>query len=418
MRIGMQTCGTDGDILPFISLARGLSNVGYTITLVITSWDGKEYSCFMDRTRFKIIQTISPIKYNPVLLDFTGATVVTKPELYRQLEIFLDTMSSLSLTDACKASVDLCCHNDLILAHPLSYQIPLIASRTGIPYMNVALTAYPLPSDKSGKEHELFFWGLPPGVVKRKYKEAVIELCRPEGLGRVDNEVMSSNNCSLNLIAASRVFYQQTDGQAEDHICGFFDVPDTGAKWEIKPELESFLNRGRPPVYITFGSMAPRNIVQRIHMIRRLKKAVKLANCRAIIQVACEDLRNLRSDDQVLFNPPSPYKDVFPRCSAVVHHGASGTTHMATRAGCPSIVLAHIMSQVFWGHTLERLGVGPPLLHILDWTESELAQKMIAVENSSGMKQKAQKLGRIIRSEDGVGEVVKSIERWHDFRTV
>ena len=42
-RIGIQTWGSDGDILPFFGLAKALVNSGHRVTMVVTSVDGKDY---------------------------------------------------------------------------------------------------------------------------------------------------------------------------------------------------------------------------------------------------------------------------------------------------------------------------------------------------------------------------------------
>ena len=48
----------------------------------------------------------------------------------------------------------------------------------------------------------------------------------------------------------------------------------------------------------------------------------------------------------------------FRRCRAVVHHGGSGTTAAALRAGVPSLILWIGMDQPMWAAALEQLKVG------------------------------------------------------------
>jgi len=55
-----------------------------------------------------------------------------------------------------------------------------------------------------------------------------------------------------------------------------------------------------------------------------------------------------------------PHDWLFPRVSAVVHHGGAGTTAAALRAGVPSVILPFFFDQGFWGRRLAACGLGPP----------------------------------------------------------
>ncbi|WP_245665332.1 glycosyltransferase [Actinoplanes subtropicus] len=49
---------------------------------------------------------------------------------------------------------------------------------------------------------------------------------------------------------------------------------------------------------------------------------------------------------------------LFGRVAAVVHHDGTGTTHVATKAGAPQIVVRHIVGQVYYSERLVELGAG------------------------------------------------------------
>lgn len=114
--------------------------------------------------------------------------------------------------------------------------------------------------------------------------------------------------------------------------------------------------------------------------------------------------------ENIFFINRAPHSRIFPFCSAVVHHGGAGTTHSALAAGCPSIVVAHVSDQMFWGNELTRLGVGPKILHRRSLTAEKLADRIRTTLNSRPMRQKAQALGQSMRKEDGVGLAVRLIE--------
>ena len=53
-----------------------------------------------------------------------------------------------------------------------------------------------------------------------------------------------------------------------------------------------------------------------------------------------------------------PHRWLFPRASAVIHHGGAGTTAAVMRAGVPSAVVWFLGDQPTWGTRIARLGVG------------------------------------------------------------
>lgn len=60
MRIGIQTWGTHGDIIPFIALAEGLQSAGHQVSLVITSIYTMNYEKH-GSSDIKITQIASPV---------------------------------------------------------------------------------------------------------------------------------------------------------------------------------------------------------------------------------------------------------------------------------------------------------------------------------------------------------------------
>ena len=53
-----------------------------------------------------------------------------------------------------------------------------------------------------------------------------------------------------------------------------------------------------------------------------------------------------------------PYDWLLPKIYAVVHHGGSGTTHMALKYACPSLVIPHILDQFYWNNIIAKQKLG------------------------------------------------------------
>ena len=74
MRIGLQSIGTDGDILPFIYLAKSLYKAGHDITLSYFSIDGKDYISHFEKYDIDLIHIDN--NANSVMLKNIGRQLI------------------------------------------------------------------------------------------------------------------------------------------------------------------------------------------------------------------------------------------------------------------------------------------------------------------------------------------------------
>ena len=70
-------------------------------------------------------------------------------------------------------------------------------------------------------------------------------------------------------------------------------------------------------------------------------------------------VRTKTSSDLFFFVEKIPYDWVLPQLYGIIHHGGSGTTHSAARAGAVQLLVPHIMDQYFWNRLVANLGLGP-----------------------------------------------------------
>ena len=94
----------------------------------------------------------------------------------------------------------------------------------------------------------------------------------------------------------------------------------------------------------------------------------------------------------------------------MVHHGGAGTSHAATLAGVPSVVVAHTEEQRFWGNQLRRIGTAPVPLRRHGLTARALAGRLSQVLHSDTMKDRAQAAAEAMRDEHGVATAAVLIE--------
>jgi sterol 3beta-glucosyltransferase len=106
-------------------------------------------------------------------------------------------------------------------------------------------------------------------------------------------------------------------------------------------------------------------------------------------------------DDAVHFLTRAPHAKLFPRCSAIVHHGGAGTTQSAVLAGRPSIVVPHAADQYFWADLLRARGLGAKPLRRADLTARALAARILATQADAAMRARVEVAAASMRRENG-----------------
>ena len=187
------------------------------------------------------------------------------------------------------------------------------------------------------------------------------------------------------------------------HVTGFwFSDPPPG--WMPPSDLVAFLESGPPPVYVGFGSMPSGSAEDTLTLILN---ALELSHQRGILLSGWAGIGEDRKLPEYAFGVESvPHSWLFPRMSAVVHHGGAGTTGAGLRAGVPSIVTPFVADQPNWAKRIETLGVGPRAIPFSELTADLLAKAIRQATTDTAMRQRASDLGERIRSEDGVGTMV------------
>jgi UDP:flavonoid glycosyltransferase YjiC (YdhE family) len=206
------------------------------------------------------------------------------------------------------------------------------------------------------------------------------------------------------------VLPRPADWSENNHITGYWFL-ERQEKWQPSPELEAFLEDGPPPVYVGFGSMKNRDPKETARLVVR---ALDMAGQRGVLLSGWGGLAEAELPQSIFMVDSVPHDWLFPRMSAVVHHGGAGTTAAGLRAGVPSILIPFFGDQPYWGHHIYRLGVGPKPIRRNKLDAPRLAKAIREAVTSQEMRQKAVELGRKIRSEDGVGTAVSLFNNYFE----
>jgi sterol 3beta-glucosyltransferase len=192
------------------------------------------------------------------------------------------------------------------------------------------------------------------------------------------------------------------DWPAHTRLCGQWLPP--ADSWAPPSALKAFLDAGEPPVYLGFGSMAGFDQKAMLNAFIDAAEGLRVLFCPGWSGTSEVVLpKNFFVVDE------TPHQWLFPRMSLVIHHGGSGTTHSACRAGVPSVVLPFAGDQFFWAHQLNRLGVADYAVSTRKLDLEKLKQAIRFAQRAE-TRQRATALGEKMALESGTETAVAEIE--------
>jgi len=246
-------------------------------------------------------------------------------------------------------------------------------------------------------------------VIWQWYRPFVNEFRARFGLRSMNASDFHHILTSTTLLSAysPNVIPHPSDWSDKVHITGYW-FQDSQSTWQPSAELESFLAQGEPPVYVGFGSMAGRDPERLTTLVL---EALSKSAQRGVLATGWGGLNATNAPKHVFVLDSAPHGWLFPRMSVVVHHGGAGTTAEGLRAGMPTVIVPFIVDQRFWGERLYEIGVGVKPMPAKGLTADKLAESIHRAASEAPIRQRAESLGRLIRSEDGIGNAVKIVKQ-------
>jgi UDP:flavonoid glycosyltransferase YjiC (YdhE family) len=415
VKIGIQTWGSEGDVRPLLALAAGLRAAGHEVTLVVTHVSNKDYAAL--GASFGV--PVRPAgRLDQDLVKHAAEVLAGRTGILRQVDLILRDLFEPVEPDMLREAKRLCRENDLVIGHFLVHPLRTAAELSGKSCVSVFLAPLipsanipPPGAPRLGRTINALLWRIGGIAMDRMFLPRINSMRRGEGLLPLKN-IMQKVFLSpgLNLVASSPSLCQAPpDWNASIRQCGSFHLPSQGGQPRLTETLERFVAAGTPPVHMTIGSMSIAD-PSFAATTRLFTEAARLAGCRAIIQT---EHPPAFTPADIMFSRDVEHDLLFPRCAAVVHHGGAGTSHAASRAGRPSIVIEHVTDQAFWGGVLHRAGIAPPMLHRRTVTAEKLARAITAVLGSTAMQARARAMGERMQRENGVARAIELIEQRH-----
>ena len=175
--------------------------------------------------------------------------------------------------------------------------------------------------------------------------------------------------------------------------------------WTPPAALARFLAAGDAPVYIGFGSMTG---FDNARLLNALIDAMQ--GRRALFHPGWSGIDPKALPENFFVVGDTPHDWLLPRTAAVIHHGGSGTSHSATRAGVPSIVTPFAGDQFFWAECLRQAGVAPAAVDGRKPNAQAFANALDFAASET-VRSRARALGATMRAENGVANAVAALER-------
>jgi vancomycin aglycone glucosyltransferase len=353
MRALLAAVGTRGDVQPALALALELRKLGHTVRMCLSP-------NFVDWAKSLGLEALPMGVEMRMPARGGGTTPTLTPEELRRLRASMPDLISDQF-ETIGAAADGC---DVIVggnAH--QYAGPSIAEREGIGCVTAVYAPVALPSPD-----------LPPPPVPGQAAEGGTPVSIEDQWRNTANvwneralERINHNRLRLGMDAIDDVLeYVLTDHTWLAADAALAPVPGTPGRkifqtgtWvladrtPLPADLEAFLESGKPPIFVGFGSMPAAAGASR-HLIG----AVRAVGRRILVSTGWAGLDVIDNAPDCLVVGDVSHDMLFSRVAAVVHHGGAGTTAAAARAGIPQVITPMFGDQFYWAGRIVDLALG------------------------------------------------------------
>ena len=410
MRILITTFGTRGDVEPYLALAERLRTEGHEAVLCAP----EAYRAEAERSGIGF----EPAGSRMHELVRNGMTTTSGPMDFARSAREMTAAMRESLVEQWDAAQRV--GPTLVLSHPKALGGFHIAERLGVPFA----ASLPLPFFTPTGDFPIpFLTGRrSPRWNRMTYQfnrftaivyGGMINRFRREHLG-LENASRFSDFLHRDGVpvpalypVSPAVIPRPADYPDSAHLTGYWFRERQDAAAGLPEDVSAFVDAEGPMIYAGFGSMGfGTHAADRGRMVI---DGIRRAGARAVIARGWGGLDAEAADD-VLVIDEVPHDLLFPRVTAVVHHGGSGTTAAGLRAGRPTLICPVLADQPFWGERVHALGVGPRPLALERARVGSFTERLVDLINDSQYAVRAGEIGGRIRAEDGTGTAVRILK--------
>jgi UDP:flavonoid glycosyltransferase YjiC (YdhE family) len=394
MKIVIVASGTRGDVQPVVALSSYLHSRNYDVLIcggLNIQELAEEHNCSFiptgeDNEAFVARApdpTKQPLRATKALTDF----------VINEMKLQYDQLPTIA-RDA-----------DLILSVTFGFAGATVAELLDKPFGFIGYCPQILPSNEypalfvRSHRHSRFTnrlsWNLHKKLFNFSYKAFINENRKGFGLPPVSDcwdHILGSRV----LLACDKEYsFIPPDIKQKCYQTGYLSIPQ---KSDIDDNLMKFVNAGPPPIYIGFGSMTASEPEKTTEIVT---EAARLADQRLVLASGWAKLgtHNLFNKDCYVIGKIS-HDFLFPKMAAIIHHGGSGTTATAARAGVPQIIVPHMTDQFYFAEHVPKTGVAPESIWRKNLTPQNLANAIRYVVTNEEMKNKSKTLSNTLLNHD------------------
>jgi len=411
-RFLLATAGSLGDLHPYLAVARALTGRGHR-TVIATA---EEHRDAVEGAGVEI----APVRPSMAQFGDYRTLVATLFDARRGPEYLIREMVMPHLRSTYEDLSQAAESTDLLVSHPLTLTLPLVAQRRGLPWVATVLAPMSFMSAMDPPVLGVAPWlrglhGLAPSLYRvvfallkqgvRRWEAPLRRFRRELGLPPAKHLALFEGQFSpLRNLALfdPQLASPQPDWPDNVRICGA-PVYDGVAADAARDELERFLAEGERPIVFALGSSA---VWIAGDFWQKAAAAARELGRRAILVTGPATPDNLPAGVRAFAY--LPYSSVFPRAAAVVHQAGIGTLAQAMRAGRPQLILPVAFDQPDNARRAAALGVGrvAPFRKV---TARLLASELATLLDAASYAREAHALAEALTDTDGARRAAEEL---------
>jgi UDP:flavonoid glycosyltransferase YjiC (YdhE family) len=403
MKILLVTRGSQGDVYPYLALAKELKNRGHELILSLP-W------------LFEELAKAAELNYFLQAFDDIAGMVEGKPSI-KELIAWTNRVIKSQFDELIplveQHDLFICSNTEFAAAHIAEYcGKPLI--RTGyaplLPGKKIPPAVFPFSPKRAFVCAQ---WKLLNMGLNMMVKKTLNEERRRFKMPPIKDQGEYAPSHALNYLMCSQYLGETDSGWKYPWAAGGYCFNDGFLYNEIalRNFLEFIKRDERPVLFFTLGSC---NDNDRDSFCDKLYKICRENDYRLVVGCGWWKTGTHLHNQNGLFllDTAIPHTLIFPHCDAIIHHGGSGTTHSASRAGKPQMAAPLLIDQFYWGGRIFELQVGPKSVKLGKINEKVLRKRVLDLMTNPLYKKNALSLAEKIRGEKGAAGMADYIERF------
>jgi vancomycin aglycone glucosyltransferase len=392
MKIACVILGTRGDVQPMVALATGLMKKGHEVIICAPSENeqlARDYNCQFVKFGPELKKAV---KENPEKQK-GGIAVQISPSQGRKI-----------IGDQINILPDLIRGADLILGAGIVIGLQTAADILKVPYRLVAFYPVILGATKDDPLQNRMMFGFGRAIMNLLMKGFINKNRARHGLPPIKDlwEHWMGKNV---IIACDKELNPASKGVAFPFTqTAFMLLP---SKNGLPANVKDFLNSGKPPVYIGFGSNPIANPEKYSKMFDHVRVVTKQ---RLIVSKGWADLPETKTDD-ILYVDEVPFDLLFPVLAAIIYHGGTGTMAAVARAGIPQAAFPFMADQFSNRDQIVKSGLGPKTCDFKKMTAEAISEAITVCITNDIYKKNANELAKRLENVNGIDLTVQLIEK-------